>query len=223
MKPAPAPAGVLFDLDGTLADTADDLGAAANHVRHTLGLEPLPLAAYRPAASAGARGLLGVALGLTPEHADFARHRSAFLDYYREHLCVHTVLFDGVAELLEMLEQRGCAWGVVTNKPRALTQPLMQALRLDTRAACCVSGDDAARPKPAPDTVLLACSQAGLAPARCWYVGDDLRDIQAGRAAGLYTVAADWGYLGEGGPIHTWGADGIAADVPTLGRWLADL
>lgn len=223
MSPVDAPTGVLFDLDGTLADTASDLGAAANHVRETQGLAPLPLTTYRPAASAGARGLLGVALGITPEHADFARHREAFLAYYREHLCVHTVLFEGIAELLVMLEQRGCSWGVVTNKPRWLTQPLMAALALDARAVCCVSGDDAPRPKPAPDTLLLACEQAGLAPAQCWYVGDDLRDIEAGRTAGMRTVAADWGYLGTGGPIHSWGADHVVADVPTLNRLLADL
>ncbi|MDP3859041.1 MAG: HAD-IA family hydrolase [Stagnimonas sp.] len=202
----PRPLGVLFDLDGTLVDTAPDLGAAANHVRESLGLAPLPLAGYRPAASAGARGLLGMALGITPEHADFPRHRDAFLAHYALHLADHSSLFEGFEQVLAGFEAQGIRWGVMTNKPKRYTEALMAALGLDARAAAVVSADEVPNAKPAPDGLLLACQRAGLNSADCWYVGDDLRDIVAGRAAGMRTVAAGWGYEGPH-PIHTWQAD----------------
>lgn len=204
---------VLFDLDGTLVDTAPDLGYAADCVRAELGLPPLTVAEYRPVASAGARGLLGVALGMAPEHADFPRHRDSFLAHYRQHLSRASRLFDGMDAFLRALEARGLRWGVVTNKPGWLTRPLMDELQLASRAACAVSGDDTPKPKPAPDSILLACQQIGLAPAQCVYVGDDLRDIVAARAAGMPSIAARWGYLGAGGPIEDWGAD-IIVDTP---------
>ncbi|MGH8539098.1 MAG: HAD family hydrolase [Stenotrophobium sp.] len=212
---------VLFDLDGTLVDTAPDLGGAANLVRAELGLPPLPLAQYRPVASAGARGLLGVALGIAPAHADFPARSESFLRHYRANICRASVLFDGVAELLALLEQRGIRWGVVTNKPAWLTRPLMDELHLSSRAACVVSGDDVPRPKPAPDAILLACTQAALKPADCIYVGDDKRDIDAGRAAGLVTVAVEWGYLGENGAIETWQADAIVRTPSELASLIA--
>ena len=204
---------VLFDLDGTLVDTAPDLGGAANRVRADLGLPPLPLSQYRPVASAGARGLLGVALGIGLDDAEWPQRHDAFLDYYRGHLADESVLFPGMAELLTTLERNGIPWGVVTNKPGWLTTPLMQQLDLSTRAACVVSGDDVATPKPAPDSILLACSRISLQPSDCVYVGDDKRDIDAGRAAGLRTIAVRWGYLGSNGAIETWQADEIA-DTP---------
>ncbi|MGH8462283.1 MAG: phosphoglycolate phosphatase [Stenotrophobium sp.] len=209
-----APKCVLFDLDGTLVDTAPDLGGAANRVRADLGLPPLPLEQYRPVASAGARGLLGVALGIGLNDAEWPQRRDAFLDHYRQHLADESVLFPGMAELLAVLERDGIRWGVVTNKPGWLTTPLILQLDLASRAACVISGDDVATPKPAPDSILLACSNIGLQPADCVYVGDDKRDIDAGRAAGSRTIAVRWGYLGNNGAIETWQADEIA-DTPT--------
>lgn len=211
---------VLFDLDGTLVDTAPDLGGSANYVREQLGLPPLPLDDYRPVASAGARGLLGKALGIKPDDTTFATHRDTFLNHYRANLSKASTLFPGMEELLVTLEQRGIRWGVVTNKPSWLTNPLMQELNLSSRSACTISADEVAKPKPAPDSILLACSRLQLSPADCLYVGDDKRDIDAGRAAGMRTIAADWGYLGDAGPIHTWQADVIAAQPADLLQWL---
>lgn len=205
----------LFDLDGTLVDTAPDLGYAANQVRAELGLAPLPLLDYRPAASSGARGLLRIALGLTPEDADFPQRRDSFLAHYRANLSRSACLFPGMAEFLLALELRGLPWGVVTNKPGWLTQPLMRDLHLDTRAACILSGDSTPHPKPAPDALLLACEQLGLRPADCVYVGDDLRDIEAARAAKMRSVAAGWGYEGST-PLAQWGADHLAATTSEL-------
>jgi 2-phosphoglycolate phosphatase len=212
------PRCVLFDLDGTLVDTAPDLGGAANAVRAKLGLEPLPLEQYRPVASAGARGLLKVALGLTPDHADFPERREGLLSYYRANLSRHSTLFPGIAELLAGFEQRGLPWGVVTNKPAWLTRPLLDELGLSARAACAISGDDVPKAKPAPDSLLLACAQLGVRAADCVYVGDDKRDIDAARAAQMPSVAADWGYLGDNGPIATWQADVIVASPAALAR-----
>lgn len=195
---------VLFDLDGTLVDTAPDLGGAANHVRASLQLPPLPLEAYRAGASAGARGLLKIALGISHEHTDFPRHREDFLNHYGDNLSQHSRLFPGMAETLNALEQRGVIWGVVTNKPKRYTDPLMAQLKLD--AACTVSADEVAQGKPSPDSLFEACRRLNLESQSCIYVGDDKRDIDAGRAAGMKTVAAGWGYEGEH-PITTWGAD----------------
>lgn len=214
------PRCVLFDLDGTLVDTAPDLGAAANAVRQQLGMPPLPVAEYRPVASAGARGLLRTALGIAPEHADFEAHRSYFLDYYRANLSRHSVLFPGMDDALHAFEQRGVSWGVVTNKPAWLTRPLMDQLDLTRRAACIVSGDEVPKAKPAPDSLRLACAQLRLHPADCVYVGDDKRDIDAARAAGMPAIAAEWGYLGDNGPISGWQADVIVATPAELASLL---
>ncbi len=212
--------GVLFDLDGTLVDTAPDLGGAANDIRQSLGLEPLPLSDYRPVASSGARGLLHKALGITPEHPDFERHRERFLAHYRDHLADHSTLFEGVDALLSAIETAGQHWGVVTNKPAWLTRPLLSALKLDTRSSCTVSADEVARAKPAPDSLYRACEIAQLNAPECLYVGDDLRDIDAGRAAGMRTVAAAWGYIGNT-PLADWNADLIMETPEALQRWLA--
>lgn len=210
----------LFDLDGTLVDTAPDLGHAANHVRAEVGLPPLPLIDYRPAASSGARGLLGVGLGMTPDHAEFPQRRDSFLAHYRANLSKHSKPFPGIAEFLLALDLQGLRWGVVTNKPGWLTQPLMQELNLATRAACVVSGDSTPHPKPSPDPLLLACEQLQLKPRDCVYVGDDLRDIAAARAAKMRSVAAGWGYEGST-PISEWGADLLAPTVGDLSRMLS--
>lgn len=217
------PRAIFFDLDGTLVDTAPDLGSAANFIRESLGLRPLPLADYRPHASAGARGLLGKAIGITPEHADFPRHRDAFLAHYAEHLADHSGLFEGFAETLAGFARRGVRWGVMTNKPKRYTEALMAALQLDAAACAVVSADEVAAAKPAPDGLYLACTRAGVEPAQCWYVGDDKRDIDAGRAAGMATVAAAWGYEGEHA-LSSWQADFTCAtpiDLLTLIESLA--
>ena len=211
---------VLFDLDGTLVDTAPDLGGSANYVREQLGMPPLPLDDYRPVASAGARGLLGKALGIKPDDTEFPTHRDTFLNHYRANLSRASTLFSGMDDFLKTLEQRGIRWGVVTNKPSWLTNPLMDELKLSPRSACTISADEVSKPKPAPDSILLACSRLKLSPVDCIYVGDDKRDIDAGRAAGMRTVAADWGYLGENGPIQTWNADHVIAHPGDLLQWL---
>lgn len=203
---------VLFDLDGTLIDTAPDLGAAANYLRQHAGLPPLPLIDYRPMASAGARGLIGQALGLTPDHADFPEQRDRFLTYYRENIASESRLFDGINEMLDTLRAQGKRWGVVTNKPSWLTVPLLAEFDEMSDSACTVSADQVAKPKPAPDSLFHACTQIGAAPADCLYVGDDLRDIEAGSAAGMRTVAAAWGYIGAT-PLAQWKAD-IVVQTP---------
>lgn len=198
---------ILFDLDGTLVDTAHDLAYALNLQRERHGLVILPLETIRPFASHGSRGLLSVGFALSPEDDSFEAMREEYLALYDQVLTRKPILFDGVAELLETLDNKSVPWGVVTNKPRRFTQPLLQNIGLLERAACVVSGDDAPRPKPYPDTLFLACEQAGVNPERCWYVGDAERDIEAGRAAGMQTVVAMYGYLSEADQPEKWGAD----------------
>lgn len=221
MGPDPffTPRAVLFDLDGTLVDTAPDLGYAANQVRAEAGLAPLPVADYRPVASAGARGLLKVAFGIDPQHPDFGTRRESFLTHYRQHLARESRLFDGMDAALQGLEAAGIRWGVVTNKPQWLTEPLMQELDLARRSAVTLGAVDGLPAKPAPDALLLAARTLGLAPGACIYVGDDRRDITAARAAAMPVLAAGWGYVGWGEPIETWGADAILkspAELRTL-------
>jgi phosphoglycolate phosphatase len=219
------PEAVFFDLDGTLADTAPDLGAALNRLLLEEGRTTLPHAVLRPHVSAGARGLLRVGFGIGPEDAAYALLRERFLDMYAQALCEHTTLFDGMDTLLAALEARSIAWGVVTNKPERFTLPLMEALGLAGRAAAIVGGDTTAKAKPDPLPLLHACTVAGVAATASAYVGDDLRDIQAGRAAGMRTFAAAWGYLGDGPPIGAWEADhmitepGALLEDIALGGW----
>ncbi len=210
------PQAVLFDLDGTLADTAGDLGGAVNQLRLNRGLPAMPLEILRGYASAGARGLIGVGLDIHPGHPEYDDLRLAFLDAYEQCLAQTTVLFDGMAELLAQLESAGLPWGVVTNKPHRFTIPVMQGLKLDQRAAVIISGDSTAHAKPHPLPLLTACEQIGVAPAATLYVGDDLRDIQAAIAAGMPSAAAAWGYLGHEHNIHDWGADVITAQPQDL-------
>jgi phosphoglycolate phosphatase len=211
---------VLFDLDGTLADTAPDLAAAANRQRSERGLDALPVEQLRPMASHGARGLIGRALGLAPGDDGYEQARLQFLDYYEEALCVHTQLFAGMAETLDRLEAGGRRWGVVTNKATRFTAPLMEQLGLHRRAACVVSGDTTPHAKPHPAPLLHALHACGTVAGRCAYVGDDRRDIEAGRAASMRTVIAAYGYLGDFPRTEDWGAD-HAIDTPTaLLDWL---
>ena len=200
---------VLFDLDGTLADTAPDLAGALNRMRVSRGHPALPLDVLRPVASAGARGMLKVGLDLTPEHPQFESARQEFLDNYAACLDDATCLFDGVDALLHALEARGLRWGVVTNKPERFTAPVIAGLGLGSRCAVSISGDTTAHPKPHPEPLFEACRRLGLAPGQAVYVGDDLRDIQSARAAGMPSVAAAWGYLGDGPAIEAWQADVI--------------
>jgi phosphoglycolate phosphatase len=212
---------VLFDLDGTLADTAPDLAAVANRQRAERGLEPLPLEELRPLASQGARGLIGRAFNVGPKDPDFDRLRLEFFIYYEEALCVHTRLFPGMAETLAHLEVRGLRWGIVTNKIERFTDPLLRALGVAQRAACVVSGDTTPHAKPHPEPLKHALRVCGVDAAEAVYVGDDLRDIQAGRAARMRTVIASYGYLGADAATADWGAD-HAIDSPTdLLPWLA--
>jgi phosphoglycolate phosphatase len=204
---------ILFDLDGTLVDTAHDLAYALNLQREQHGMAVLPLDVIRPYASHGSKGLLSVGFDLTPEDERFEAMREEYLALYDQVLTRKPFLFEGVAELLAALDEKSVPWGVVTNKPRRFTQPLMQNIGLLERAACVVSGDDAPRPKPHPDTLFLACEQAGIDPQRCWYVGDAERDIQAGKAAGMQTVVALYGYLGVEDRPQEWGAD-VAVNTP---------
>lgn len=198
---------VLFDLDGTLIDSAPDLGRAANQLRAEQGLPDLPLVDYRCMAGAGARGMLSIAFGMTPEHPDFPRLREAFFDRYEQ--CIHdqTVVFDQVEQLIADLEGRGLAWGVVTNKSSRFTSLIVQRLRLFDRAAAVVSGDTTPHTKPHPEPLLEATRRLALPVERCIYVGDDLRDVQAGKAARMGTVAALYGYLGRDAEATAWGAD----------------
>ena len=200
---------VLFDLDGTLADSAPDLGAALNLLLGEEGHAPLPLAQTRPHTSNGVRGLLGVGFGINPGDSHYAALAKRFLDHYENILCQGTVLFPGIRELLSALDEHGVRWGIVTNKMQRFTLPLVDSLGLRHRAACIVSGDSSPRAKPHPEPLWLACNAAQVAPSRSLYVGDDLRDILAGRSAGLGTVAAAYGYLGCDSTPDTWQADAI--------------
>ncbi len=222
--PAPRPlaiTGVLFDLDGTLADTAGDLAGALNRVRADRGLPPVPAAGLRAHASSGARGLLGAGMGVAPDHPDYAELRDRFLAYYAEGLAITTHLFEGVSTLLDALDARGIAWGVVTNKAQRFTVPVVAALGLATRSAVIVSGDTTPHPKPHPAPLLHAAAALDLPPTACAYVGDDLRDVIAGNAAGMPTLVAQYGYLGESGTSHDWPATGWIAHPLGLLDWLA--
>lgn len=198
---------VLFDLDGTLIDSAPDLGAAADDMRTLRGLPSLPLERYRPMAGAGARGMLGVAFAVTPDHPEFAGLREEFFQNYERRMSQSTQMFDGVPQLIAALARIGLAWGVVTNKSMRFTGPLTRQMPLFSTAGAIVGGDSTPHAKPHPAPLFEAARQLGVDPTRCVYVGDDERDIVAGRAAGMGTVAARYGYLGGNGDTAAWGAD----------------
>ena len=210
---------VLFDLDGTLADTAPDLAAALNRLRADQSLGPLPLEQLRPFASAGARGLVHVGFGSKPGDSEYASLRAAFLEYYAERTCVETRLFPGIAELLEEIARRSIAWGVVTNKATRFTERVLGGLGL--APACVVCGDSTPHLKPHPAPMRLAAEQLSLPPQDCVYLGDDLRDIQAAHAAGMRAVAVDWGYHHpDSGEPGTWQADAHISQPRDLLRLL---
>ncbi|KGD97134.1 phosphoglycolate phosphatase [Achromobacter sp. RTa] len=201
---------ILFDFDGTLADTAPDLAAAANRQRTRKGLEPMAYEALRPVASQGARGLLRVALGLAPGDPDYEPTRLQFLEDYAASSTVHSKLFPGIGALLADIRRRGLSWGIVTNKVTYLTLPIVEFLDLTRDSAVLVCGDTTAHSKPHPLPLQHAAREAGFSVERCVYVGDDLRDIQAAHAAGMPAVAAAYGYVGEDDNITAWEAETCA-------------
>lgn len=200
---------VLFDFDGTIADTAPDLGRALNRQRMARNQPPLPIELIRTEASAGARGLLGLGFNLKPGDPEYPVMREEFLAFYAEQLCEDTCLFPGVARLLDQLDSQSIPWGIVTNKPARFTQPLMHLLELHQRSACIISGDDTPYSKPHPEPLLTACRQINMTADCCIYLGDDIRDVQASLAAGMKPIVALYGYLGNNEPPETWGASGL--------------
>ena len=211
---------VLFDLDGTLADSAGDLALALNRIRESRGLEPIPPAELRPYASSGARGLLHRGMDVTTDHPEYPALRELFLANYEACLSETTTLFDGVGDTLEAIEARGMRWGIVTNKFERFTTPVVAALGLAGRAAVVVGGDTTPHAKPHPAPLLHAAQTMGVAPSACVYVGDDLRDVEAGAAAGMATIVAGYGYMGVGGDPRRWPATGWIDRPRDLIEWL---
>ena len=212
---------VLFDLDGTFADTAPDMAYALNQLLKRRERSPLPFERIRPHVSHGGRAMISIGFGLAPEDAGFDALRQEFLDIYADNLVRETALFPGMPDLLDFFETQDIPWGIVTNKPTWLTDPLMQGLGLSERAACIVSGDTAARAKPHPDPLYHACRLIDVDPIDCWYVGDAERDIAAGRAAGTGTLVAMFGYLDAAEDPRTWGADGMIRKPLDVLDWLS--
>lgn len=210
---------VFFDLDGTLADTAPDLGYALNAMRVARGCPALPSSSTRPVASSGARGLLQAGFGIGPGHPDYDAMRSEFLRLYEANICRESRLFPGMPELLDAIEARGLTWGVVTNKSERLASLLLDLLGVGSRASCLVGGDSTPNIKPHPDPLLAACRKTGHDAADCVYVGDDLRDIEAAHAAGMKAAAAKWGYLNGQDP-ERWNAHWLVDRPQALQRYL---
>lgn len=199
---------VLFDLDGTFADTAPDLGEALNHVLSLRGVPALPLVTIRPMASHGSPGLLKLGLGIEAGAPGYEEARNDFLQHYEAHICDRTRLFSGMSALLAELDQRDVQWGIVTNKPHRFTVPLMEKLGYAKRAACLVSGDTCAHAKPHPMPLLHAARLMGVAPESCLYLGDDLRDMQAAQAAGMTGIVAAYGYIDKTADPASWPSAG---------------
>jgi 2-phosphoglycolate phosphatase len=213
---------VLFDLDGTLADTLPDLAFALNSALQAEGLEPLSEDAIRPLITEGGRVMVDMAVGERRDPETKERMRHAFLDTYKENLANETRLFPQMEAVLETLDARGIAWGIVTNKLAAFTDPLVRALGIDGRARCVVSGDTTSHAKPHPEPMFYACKAAGASPAECVYLGDAEKDVLAGRRAGMRTLVALYGYLPEDADPHAWGASGVVDSPSGLIRWLDD-
>jgi 2-phosphoglycolate phosphatase len=212
--------GVLFDLDGTLLDTAPDLAHACNLALAEAGFAPQALQALRPMVSGGAGAMLRLALNPDEGAADFQTVLERMLSIYLENIAVHTRFFDGMDSVLDELENRGLCWGIVTNKLSCYTVPLLASLGLLTRPGCVVSGDTLPKMKPHPLPMWEACRLIGSAPEECVYIGDARRDIEAGKNAGMATLAALYGYIPEHDPPHGWGADGLLSRPSDLLAWL---
>lgn len=213
-------AAVLFDLDGTLVDSAPDLAGAANELREAHGLPALDCERLRPMVGSGARGMLHAAFGITPQDAGFEALRDDFLARYEARMLRETRVFEHMEPVLMALERSRLPWGIVTNKAQRFSVPVVEGLGLATRCAVLVSGDSTAHAKPHPAPLLEAARRIGLAPELCIYVGDDRRDIQAGRGARMAVLAAAWGYLGQGESVHDWDADEVLAHPAHLLNWL---
>ena len=211
---------VLFDLDGTFADTAPDLYAAFNRLLEELERPSIAYEEFRASVSHGSRAMLQAGLGVTPDAPEFAQLQKSFLAHYQERIAVHTRLFDGMEALLEILEERSIGWGIVTNKPAYLTDPLMRGLGLEQRASSIVSGDTTAHAKPHPEPILHACRESGVEPGETIYVGDAARDIEAGRNAGTRTLVALFGYLAPDDRPDEWQADGSIRHPREILDWL---
>jgi len=212
---------VLFDLDGTLIDTAPDMGFALNALLREHGREPLAAEVIRPWVSHGSRGLIFLGFGEQPGDPRFEEYKLRFLSLYEHRVCVDSRLFEGMDEVLEYLEDRKLPWGIVTNKPHYLTEALLEALGLHTRVACVVSGDTIAERKPHPAPLLHACRQLEREPGTCIYVGDAQRDIEAGSRAGMATLVALFGYLNELDTPAEWGATGLVETPGDIIGWVA--
>jgi phosphoglycolate phosphatase len=213
---------VLFDLDGTLADTAPDLAFALNQVLVEQGREPLPFDTIRPVVSHGAVELTRLGFEIDPEHPDFPHLYQRLLDIYLANIARETSLFPGMIELLNSIEENNMNWGVITNKPARFTEPLMDALNLSERAACIVSGDTCENRKPHPESILHGCQLAGSEAAQCVYIGDAQRDIEAGNRAGMKTIVALFGYIGADDVPHDWQADALLNSPRDIADWIAE-
>ena len=212
---------VLFDLDGTLIDSAPDLAGAGNDMRVARGLAPYPLAHFRSMVGSGARGMVGRAFDVAPAASEFAALRDEFLQRYEARMTRETRVFPDMLTVLDALGAHALPWGIVTNKATRYSEPLVGVLGLSARAATLVCGDTTAHAKPHPEPLLEAARRIGVEPAACVYVGVDLRDVQAGTAAGMTTIAVAWGYLGLGETIDAWGADHIVQTPQQLLQLLA--
>ena len=213
MKTEQTPAAVLFDLDGTLIDTAPDFIRCLNQLRQQHGMPALPAEQIRRSVSNGARAMIRVGFGLEPEHEGYPEKHTAFLDLYELGVAVETTLFPGMDVLLSSLESRGIPWGIVTNKPARFAVPLIEALDLAQRCAALICPDHVAERKPHPESLLLACRQIQVEPIKSVYVGDHERDIEAGRNAGMHTIAVRYGYIEQPETVDLWQADRIADTV----------
>ena len=220
MKTDQKPSAVLFDLDGTLIDTAPDFIRCLNQLRQLHNLEPLAAEQIRPSVSNGARAMIRVGFGLEPEHDGYVEKHTAFLDLYEAGVAVETTLFEGMDSLLANLEARGIPWGIVTNKPVRFAEPLVQALGLAQRCATLICPDHVSERKPHPEPLFLACQRIGAAPEQAIYVGDHERDIEAGRNAGMRTIAVRYGYIEQPHAVDLWQADIIADTVSDLAKLL---
>ena len=208
---------VFFDLDGTLVDTAPDMVGALQDLQKSYGIEPVPYDLGRSHVSNGAVGLLSIAFPdevVTPESSLLCE----YIDRYTAQVCIKSVLFDGIGALLDRLDDASCPWGVVTNKPSHLTEPILEKLMLAERSVCTISGDTLAARKPDPAQLLHACKLVGVTTDECIYVGDAERDIEAGRRAGIATIAAGYGYIVAEDDPHSWGADEFAVDTDELAQ-----
>jgi N-acetyl-D-muramate 6-phosphate phosphatase len=211
---------VLFDLDGTFADTGPDLHHAINRLLNEQGCASIDYASFRPTVSHGSQGMLKAAFDIEPEHPDYPRLQRRFLDLYLQNIATYTRLFDGMEQLIGQLEAKSIPWGIVTNKPARLTCPLMKGLGLHKRASAIVSGDTTPHAKPHPEPILHACSLTGVGPTHTLYVGDAARDIEAGRNAGTRTLVALFGYLSATDNPADWQADGMISHPMELLTWL---